>query len=423
MHFSLIGFGLSNKSVMNFILDHKMGDVFVSEKGQFDQESLEILSKNEVEYEENGHTSKASDADIVVYSPSVRPDSKILEMARSHGAKTMGELEFAYRYALSDATIVAITGSNGKTTTTSIVDHILTIAKMKHFTGGNIGVPSIERKDEPIVVLEVSSFQLMGCDSFHPHIGSVLNISANHLNWHKDMEEYISAKMKLSNADIFLYNADDQFIPESDGIKISKDFGDVCVEEREFWIDGQHFSLEGSKLLGLHNTYNAAFAAMICELIGVQPEAVEEGLKTFSPLPHRQERVAEIDGVVYINDSKSTTSESSLIALQNFDNAIVIIGGRPKEKEYAKLANGIREKAKFAIVMGDMIPMMADLLKDFPHDTADSVEEAVKIAQRVANKGDVVLFSPAATSFDMFKNYKERGEAFKRIVLNGKIDS
>lgn len=423
MRFSLIGFGISNKSVMKFILAHKMGDIFVSEKGQFDQESMEILLKNEIEYEENGHTFKAADADIVIYSPSVRPDSAILEMARSHGAKTMGELEFAYKYALNNATIVAITGSNGKTTTTSIVDHILTTAKIKHFTGGNIGTPSIERRDEPIVILEVSSFQLMGCNSFYPHIGSVLNISANHLDWHKNMKEYVSAKMRLSSADLFLYNADDQFIPESDGIKVSKRFGDVYVEEEGFWVDGQHFSLKGSKLFGLHNTYNAAFAATICELIGVQPELVEEGLKTFSPLPHRQERIAEIEGVLYINDSKSTTSESTLVALQNFDDVIVIIGGRPKEKEYKKLANGIHEKAKFAIIMGEMIPMMIELLKDFPHDTANSVEEAVKIARAVARNGDVVLFSPAATSFDMFKNYKERGEAFKRIVLNGQIDS
>ncbi len=423
MRFSLIGFGVSNKSVMKFILTHKMGDVFVSEKGQIDQESMEILLKNEVEYEENGHTFKAADADIVVYSPSVRPDSTILEMARSRGAKTMGELEFAYEYALNDATVVAITGSNGKTTTTSIVDHILTTAKIKHFTGGNIGIPAIEGRGESIVILEVSSFQLMGCDNFYPHIGSVLNISANHLDWHKSMEEYVSAKMKLSNADLFLYNADDQFIPEGSGIKVSKKLGDVCIEEREFWIDGQHFSLEGSRLFGFHNTYNAAFAATICELIGVQPESIEEGLRTFSPLPHRQERIAEIEGVVYINDSKSTTSESTLVALRNFNDVIVIIGGRPKEKRYEKLANGIHEKAKFAIIMGDMIPMMEDLLKDFPHKVVDSVEEAVRIARTVARKGDVVLFSPAATSFDMFKNYKERGEAFKRVVLNGEIDS
>ena len=421
MRFSLIGFGVSGKSVLKFILVHKMGEVFVSEKRKLDRESLEFLVKNGIEYEEGGNTFEAAKADVVIFSPSVRPDNSILEAARSFGARTMGELEFAYRYALRNAKIFAITGSNGKTTTTSIVDHILRVAKMKHFTGGNIGIPSTEWKGEQIVVLEVSSFQLMGCDNFKPHVGAVLNITPNHLDWHKNMKEYVNAKMKLSNSDVLLYNEDDQFIPKVDGIKVSKNFGDVRVEEKGFWIGDEHFSLEGSKLFGIHNTYNAAFASMMCKLLDVNSDLIEEALMSFSPLPHRQERVAEIDGVVYVNDSKSTTSESTLVALRNFDNAVVIIGGRPKEKNYGKLAKGIRERAKYAVVVGDMIPMMEGLLDGFPHDTANSVEEAVEKSRSVARKGDVVLFSPAATSFDMFKNYKERGEVFKRIVLNGKI--
>lgn len=422
MRISLIGFGVSTKAIMKFILDHEIGEVFVSDKKSLSFQDKEELSEFGIDYEENGNTMKAAEADMVIYSPSVRPDGDVLKIARSRGADVMGELEFSWRQSLKNAKIIAITGSNGKTTTTSLIDHILKIANIDHFTGGNIGIPSIEYNDEPVALLEVSSFQLMGVENFHPYIGTILNISPNHLDWHKDMKEYISAKMRLSNADIFLYNADSEFIPESDGVTVSTNFGDVYInlDENEFWVNGQIYSTKNSKLLGVHNVYNATFAATICAFLGVKEEFIIEGIRTFTPLPHRQENVTEVNGVVYINDSKSTTSESTLAALNNFTNSIVIIGGRPKEREYTKLVRAVREKSKFAIVMGEMVPMMDKPLKNFPHACATSLEEAIKVAKKVAKSGDVVLFSPAATSFDMFKNYKERGEIFKRIVLNAK---
>ncbi len=422
MHISLIGYGITARAITKFILDRKIGEIFVSDKRKLSSQEKEELSKFGIDYEEGGNTSKAAKADIVIYSPSVRPDSDVIKMARAHGADVMGELEFSWRQSIRNAKTIAVTGSNGKTTTISLTDHILKIAKVNHFTGGNIGTPSIEYDNEPVAILEVSSFQLMGVKKFHPYLGAILNISPNHLNWHKDMKEYISAKMYLSNSDVFLYNADSEFIPESDGVTVSTNFSDVYVDlnKKEFWVNGQVYSTKKSKLFGAHNIYNVAFAAAICTFLGVKEEFVREGIRTFTPLPHRQENVAKIDGVVYINDSKSTTSESTLAALHNFSNSIVIIGGRPKEKEYTKLAEGVKEKSKFAIVTGEMIPMMEGPLKDFPHACATSLEEAIEVAQRVAKNGDVILFSPAATSFDMFKNYEERGEAFKRIVLNEK---
>ncbi len=422
MRISLIGFGISNRAIMKFILDHKIGEIFVSDKKELSFKDKEELSKLGIDYEENGNTVKAAEADMVVYSPSVRPDDDVLRMARSHGADMMGELEFSWRQSLKSAKVVAVTGSNGKTTTTSLTDHILKVANIDHFTGGNIGIPSIEYGNDPIALLEVSSFQLMGVKNFKPYIGTILNISPNHLNWHKDMEEYISAKMFLSNGDIFLYNADSDFIPPNKGMTVSKNFGNIRVnlDENTFRISDQMYSIQESKLFGHHNLYNAAFAAAICTFLGVKSKFVREGIRTFIPLSHRQENVAEINGIVYINDSKSTTSESTLAALKNFSNSIVIIGGRPKEREYTKLGEAIKEKSKFAIVMGEMVPMMDKQLKSFPHTCVTSLKEAVEVAQDVARSGDIVLFSPAATSFDMFKNYKERGETFKRIVLNAK---
>jgi UDP-N-acetylmuramoylalanine--D-glutamate ligase len=424
MRFSLIGYGVSLKAILKFIKNKKMGDVFVSEKGMLSNKDKDELSRFNVEYEEGGNTSKASKADVVVYSPSVRPDNDVLNAARRNGAQVMGEMEFSWQYTISpfDPQVVAVSGSNGKTTTVSLLDHILECAKVSHFTGGNIGVPSIKYDGSPIAVFEMSSFQLMGIEDFHANIGAILNISPNHLDWHRDMNEYVRAKMRLSTSDVFLYNADSEFIPESDGITISKDFGDVFIDEEsmEFWVDGTQYTILNSKLKGIHNLYNAAFSAMIAALLQVSPENIQKGIETFSPLAHRQELVATIDGISYVNDSKSTTSDSTIMALRNFDSSIVIIGGRPKEKDYSKLANEIKKRAKFAIIMGEMIPMMEGKLKEMPHENAYDLQEAVDISQKVAKEGDVVLFSPAATSFDMFKNYKERGEAFKGIVLNAK---
>ncbi len=422
MRFSLIGYGISLKEILDFILKKELGEVFVSEKGILSEEDKSELSHLEVEYEEGGNTYRAAEADVVVYSPSVRPDSDILNSARKNGAIVLGEMEFSWRYSLStvDPKVIAITGSNGKTTTVSLLDHILSSANLPHFTGGNIGTPSIKYDGSPLALFEMSSFQLMGVEDFHADIGAVLNVSPNHLDWHKDMLEYVGAKMKLSNSDIFIYNADSEFIPESDGITISKDFGDVFVDEESmsFWIEGNEFSISESKIKGVHNLYNAAFAAIIATLVQVSPEVIANGINTFSPLAHRQEVVTTIDGVTFVNDSKSTTSTSTIAALKNFNSCVVIISGRPKERDYSNLANEIKERAKFAVLMGEMVPAIEDKLRGFPYEIANDLEEAVEAAKKVAKSGDVVLFSPAATSFDMFKNYKERGEAFKRVVLH-----
>ncbi len=426
MRFSLIGYGVSTKAILKFILKKKLGEVFVSERGLLSAEDKEELLRYNVDYEEGQNSIKASQADVVVYSPSVRPDNEVLKVARSLGANVMGEMEFSWRYAVAPSRpkVVAITGTNGKTTTVSLLDHVLKCAKIPHFTGGNIGTASIKYDGSPTVIFEISSFQLMGVEEFHADIGAILNISPNHLDWHRDMNEYISTKMKLSNSDIFIYNADSDFMPPSDGITISKDFGDVFIdlENASFWVDGTQYTLLDSKLKGIHNLYNAAFAALIAALLNVPSKIIEEGINSFSPLAHRQEFVMKINGVTYINDSKSTTSESTIAALKNFEFPILIVGGRPKEKDYSNLVNEIKKRAKFVVIMGEMISILKDDLKGFPCEEAHSLQEAVEIARREAKEDDVILFSPSATSFDMFKNYKERGEAFKRIVTDAKRD-
>ncbi len=420
VRFSLIGYGTSTKEIAKFILKHGLGEIFVSEKRKLTEEEKSYLKENKMEFEEDGNTFKATTADVVVYSPSVRPDCEILQLARRNGAKTMGELEFAWRYLLSpsQAKVVAVTGSNGKTTTVSLLDHLMNTAGIAHFTGGNIGIASAKYAGEPIALLEVSSFQLMGVEEFHADIGAILNISPNHLDWHKDMKEYISAKMKLSNADTFVYNADSEHMPACDGISVSKDFGDVFVdvENLEFWVDAVQYTLASSQLRGVHNLYNAAFSVMVALLLGVSPEDAQKALETFTPLVHRQEAFAVVNGVKYVNDSKSTTSASTMVALENFDSVVLILGGRPKENDYTELIKSVKEKAKFVILMGEMVSVLKNSFADFPHAEVRSLEEAVEVAQEVSKSGDTVLLSPAATSYDMFKNYAERGTAFKRLV-------
>ncbi|MGC8611593.1 MAG: UDP-N-acetylmuramoyl-L-alanine--D-glutamate ligase [Athalassotoga sp.] len=419
MDFALIGFGVSNRSVLNFLMEKKMGNIFVSEKNSLSDEDKSFFLKHGIDFEENGNTERVLKSDLIIYSPSVRPDDPLIEMAVKE-KRAIGEIEFAWRYILKNSKVVAITGSNGKTTTVSLTDHILKISNIPHFTGGNIGRAASDRRDEPISLLEISSFQLMGTDTFVPDIGAVLNISPNHLDWHKSFEEYVDSKMKLAMSKTFVYNAD-SMIPNVNGIRISRISGDIVIDDNGFKIGKTYFSLDKTKLRGIHNVYNAAFATFIAELLGSSEDQIMKGLETFIPLEHRQEVFAKIDGVTYVNDSKSTTSESTLKALENFKNPIVIICGRPKEKDYSNLAKGLKERSKSVILMGEMIPVIEPLLNGTRYFKVSSMEEAVTMAKKIAEDGDFVLLSPAATSFDMFKNYEERGREFKRIVY-GKVN-
>ncbi|BBJ27542.1 UDP-N-acetylmuramoyl-L-alanine--D-glutamate ligase [Athalassotoga saccharophila] len=419
MDFALIGFGVSNRSVLKFLMEKKMGNIFVSEKHTLSQEDKDFFLKHGIDFEENGNTERVLRSDLIIYSPSVRPDDPLIERAVKE-KRAIGEIEFAWRYVLNGSKVVAITGSNGKTTTVSLTDHILKVSNIDHFTGGNIGTAASDRRNEPISLLEISSFQLMGTDTFVPDIGAVLNISPNHLDWHKNFEEYVDSKMKLAMAKTFIYNAD-SMIPKVNGIRVSRFSGDIIIDEKGFKIGKTYFSLSETKLRGIHNVYNAAFAAFIAKVLGSSEDEIMKGLETFIPLEHRQEVFARIDGVTYVNDSKSTTSESTLKALENFKNSIVIICGRPKEKDYSSLAKGLKERSKSVILMGEMVPIMEPLLDGMRYFKAKSMEEAVDISKRIAQDGDFVLLSPAATSFDMFKNYEERGKEFKRIVY-GKIN-
>uniref|UniRef100_A0A7V3VS01 UDP-N-acetylmuramoylalanine--D-glutamate ligase n=1 Tax=Mesoaciditoga lauensis TaxID=1495039 RepID=A0A7V3VS01_9BACT len=416
MDFALMGFGVSNRSVLKFILEKKLGKVFVSENGKIGEEDIKFFTDNDVDFEENGNTKKLLDSDLIIYSPSVRPDSPLIGDAVKKD-RAIGEIEFAWRYVLKGSKVIAITGSNGKTTTVSLIDHVLKEAGINHFTGGNIGTAASDRRDEKVSVLEISSFQLMGTKTFDPEVGAILNISPNHLDWHKDMDEYVNAKMKLSEAKVFLYNADSSYIPSNKGLRVSRSDGSIKIKDGEFEMYGDTFSLRDSKLFGIHNVYNAAFASVISKFIGASNEDIQKALKTFKPLEHRQELFARIDGVTYINDSKSTTSESTLMALDNFKGSIVIICGRPKEKDYSDLVDGLKRKAKSVIIMGDIVPKVKPLMKDLVYFEVTSMEDAVLKAKSIARDGDVVLLSPGATSFDMFKNYEERGETFKRIVM------
>lgn len=378
--------------------------------------------------------------DYILMSPGVPLSIPPVVYAKAHDIPVIGELELAYRNC--KASFVAITGTNGKTTTTTLTGELLKKTEKQVFVGGNIGVPIISyvadlQKDD-VVVAEVSSFQLETTDSFCPHLALILNLTPDHLDRHGDMAGYLAAKAKIfanqKDSDYLVLNYDDETLrgleSQSRGKVIF--FSQQHKLEEGVYLDGEEIILawEGKKISictadeiaikGRHNLENAMGAITLAYLSGVTPEKIREVLTTFPGVEHRLEPVRTLRGVLYINDSKGTNPDSTIKALEAYDRPIVIIlGGKNKGVPFTELASVVKQRAKKAVVLGQAKPELIEALEsvDFHnYVTADTFTEGVTTAAQLAESGDIVLLSPACTSWDMFRSYEERGKLFKEIV-------
>jgi UDP-N-acetylmuramoylalanine--D-glutamate ligase len=375
--------------------------------------------------------------DLIVPSPGVPPTMPALAAARAIGVPVWSEIELAWRFLRGR--LICITGSNGKTTTTSLIGHILETGGLPVQVAGNIGTPLISRvdisSDMSFTVVEASSFQLESISAFRPDIAVLLNITPDHLDRHGSIEAYGGAKARMfenqMEEDAAVINADDavahQYAPAGPRVfwfSRAKRVASGCYlrgDEIVFRCDGTESILLERKMIGLrgsHNIENVLAAAAAARLAGVEPAAIAEGVRTFAGVEHRIEYVATISGVEYFNDSKATNVDATLKALDAFPgNVLVILGGKDKGSDYRILRQALRSHARLALLIGSAADKIeAELAGVIPVERAETLARAVEIASRRARPGDIVLLAPACASLDQFENYEQRGRIFKQLV-------
>ncbi len=416
-------------------------DVFLSDKGQIKEEYAQTLRKWDIPFEEGQHTEeKILNADEVVKSPGIPGTVPMVQKIRENGIRIVSEIEFASRY--DSAKKICITGSNGKTTTTSLIYYLLKNAGLNVGLGGNIGKSyayQVATEHFDYYVLEISSFQLDDIYDFRPDIAIITNITPDHLDrYDHKMENYVAAKFNitrnLTQDDCFIFDSDDAItIGHLNSIvlrcKMLPFSQQKEVPQGAFLRDGKmvlryekeetDIFLQELALGGKHNIYNSMAAALAAKAAGIGNEVIRHSLKTFQPIEHRLEPVVSIKDVLYINDSKATNVDSAWYALECQNRPVVwIVGGTDKGNDYSVLDELVKEKVKAIVCLGKdnskihaafekLVPVIAD---------TQSADEAVKKASELAVSGDVVLLSPCCASFDLFKNYEDRGEQFKAAV-------
>jgi len=415
-------------------------DVFVSDKGEIKEKYKDVLIHNEIKWEEKQHSeAEILNADIVMKSPGIPDKVVLVQKIRIAGIKVVSEIEFASKY--TDANLVAITGSNGKTTTASLAYHIL---KQDIDVGlaGNIGdsfAKQILEENHKNYVLEVSSFQLDDIERFKPKIAILTNITPDHLDrYNYKFENYIASKFRIvenqTEDDFFIYDADDPVIENwlmSNTIKSNKlpfsltkvieNGAYIKNEELLITIDNNQIIMPINKLAlqGKHNIKNAMAASTAAHLLKIRKQTIRESLENFQGVEHRLENVLRINKVQYINDSKATNVNATYFALESMQAPTVwIVGGEDKGNDYRELFSFVNEKVKAIICLGiDNTKLMETFgnMVDIIIET-QFMSEAVKIAYKVADAGDNVLLSPACASFDLFENYEDRGRQFKESV-------
>ncbi|MCE2496548.1 MAG: UDP-N-acetylmuramoyl-L-alanine--D-glutamate ligase [Flavobacteriales bacterium] len=440
----LIVLGAGESGVGGALLGRKHGfDVFVSDFGSVSDKYRRILTEASIAFEENTHTfSRILDADLVVKSPGIAKTVPVVKAILEEGIELVSEIEFAARY--TQAKIIGITGTNGKTTTTLLAYHILKNAGLHVGLAGNVGqsfAAQVANNDFDHYVLEISSFQLDDISSFRPDVSVILNITADHLDrYNNDIYTYAEAKFRIAEHqtedDFFLYNADDPIIAnlmnrrrikaQKKGFSLHPPAeGDIeaFLDHEKFVInlntDPLTMSIHDLALSGKHNAYNSLAAGMAAKLLGVRKEIIRESLSDFQEVEHRLEPVLQVHGVTYINDSKATNVNSTWYALESMSTPVVwIVGGVDKGNDYEQLKSLVSEKVSAIVCLGaDNAKIKAafgDLVEHLVE--AGSMEEAVKAAYNVAQKGHSVLLSPACASFDLFENYEDRGRQFKEEV-------
>lgn len=424
--------GSGESGVGAALLAKKLGhEVFVSDKGSIAEKYKQELNENAIPYEEGEHTlTKILDADEIIKSPGIPDRVPVIQAALERGIPVISEIEFASRH--TDSTVIAITGSNGKTTTTKLTFHLLQTAGFDVAVGGNVGYSFarlVAEVKKAYYVLEISSFQLDNIQKFQPDIAMLLNISPDHLDrYDYKMDNYISAKFRIfenqNSSNLFLYNADDEYIMKRlKDIKLSPKGAAISakmIENSTLRVGESVFDMSRSQLKGRHNYMNALFAIQAAKALGAGDESIRQGLETFVNVVHRMELVATVNDVEYINDSKATNVDAVFYALEAMTKPIIwIVGGQDKGNDYEPLMRFVRDKVKAIVCMGldnsKIIKAFAEYGK--PIVETKSAADAVKTSEKLAIPGDVVLLSPACASFDLFKNYEDRGNQFKEAVL------
>jgi UDP-N-acetylmuramoylalanine--D-glutamate ligase len=439
----LIILGAGESGVGTALLAKQQGyDVFVSDGGKIAEKYKIELQQNNIQFEELQHTeTKILSADEVMKSPGIPDKNQLIQLVRSNNIPIISEIEFAYRYA-GNSKIIAITGSNGKTTTTSLIYHICLTAKIDCALVGNIGYSfarQIALLPKSLYVLEISSFQLDGIITFKPNVAVLTNITKDHLDrYDYKMQNYIDSKFRImlnqTQTEVFIYNSDDEVTAKNinkypikstlatftmskqlpQGAYLSNEKLHLKWKNEEMVMSIDDFALKGK-----HNQYNGMAASLATAVIDIKKEIIREALQTFESLEHRMEPVITIRGIEFINDSKATNVNSTWFALESINKpTILILGGVDKGNDYDILKELVKEKVKAIICMGADNRKIHEAFGDIVSliVNTNNTKEAVQAAYHFADKGDVVLLSPACASFDLFKNYEDRGNQFKKAV-------
>lgn len=417
-------------------------DVFVSEFGTIKEKYKAELKEKGIAFEEGTHTiEKILSAELVIKSPGVADKVEVIKVAKEKGIEIIDEIEFGFRYLKGK--VIGITGTNGKTTTTLLTYHLMREAGLDVALAGNVG-ESLARKvatrDYEWYVIEISSYQLDGTTSFRPDIALLLNITPDHLDrYDYKFENYVNSKFRLlanmKREDQFIFYKEDpvlqgevtnrQITPQCKAISLEGDESSIAFfdgTKMNFKIGEQTFSFSQSEttLKGPHNLINTMAAVSAATLAGLSIDQVKAGLKTFKNAPHRLESVAKIKGVEFVNDSKATNVDSVIYALGSYSTPLIwIAGGVDKGNNYDLIIDQVKEKVKTLICLGtDNEKLKKYFTGIVPHILeTQSVKELVRLALKAASNGDVVLLSPACASFDLFKNYEDRGNQFREAVL------
>jgi UDP-N-acetylmuramoylalanine--D-glutamate ligase len=412
------------------VSDTKTGDELHSE--------IPVLLDHGITVETGGHGERTfRGQDLIVVSPGIPLDAPALVQARALGGSVIGEMELAARFLRGP--IVAITGSNGKTTTTTLTGEIMTAGGFSALVGGNIGTPAIALAEratpESVIVLEVSSFQLETIHSFRPKVAVILNVTPDHLDRHRTFEAYVDAKARIlenqQSADLAVLNAADPTCVAMAARTKAQVFWfsrQKEVQQGAWVLDGNILFRDGAQqreimlvseipLKGAHNLENVLAAVCAGALMGCAAEKIRQAVREFKAVEHRLEHVATIRGVDYYNDSKATNVDATIKALESFPaNIHLILGGKDKGSDYTLLNDLLRQRVKRVYTIGAAAAKIESQIKGVEVVHADTVENALRKANAVAEPGDVVLLAPACASFDQFKNYEQRGQVFKEIV-------
>lgn len=416
-------------------------EVFLSDKGAIKDNYKQFLTANEIEFEEENHDEeRILNADWIVKSPGIPKKADMITKIHDRDIRLSSEIEFAAEF--TDAKIIAITGSNGKTTTTSLIYHILKNDGLNVGLGGNIGysfAKQVADENHEYYVLEVSSFQLDDIQNFRPYISLLLNLSKDHLDqYNYNYEEYALAKFRITenqeNDNFFIYNKDDEMsknilekfeikakmIPFSTKEKLTEG-GFINRENIQINLKDQFtMKIDELSLLGNHNVANSLAASIAGKILEINNESIRNSLMTFQAVEHRLEFVAEIDGVKFINDSKATNVNAAYYALESMKTPTVwIVGGVDKGNDYTEVEDLVKKKVKAIVCIGLDNQKIINFFKgkkELIYSTS-SMEEAVKVSKSLGKSGDTVLLSPCCASFDLFNNYEDRGHQFKEQVL------